>query len=399
MKINTTILAAALGLASVSLASATQYIYISGAATSRGAVYNALAAGLGQDAAPTAIVYTGSSAASATYLEYVTSIGGTPTIIKTDWDGSEAGILDVTSSSQTELFLLDPGTGSVPASGAINPAPSTPNANYYAAETVNAGFAENSPLVSKNPTTTAHFIGPVAVIPFVFLKNAGAGLSGLGESDYSAFSNLTSDQFKVLAAGGDYLGLFTGNPADQNTFVYLAGRDDNAGARVNALAETGVGIKTSLSQVILANGVLTPAAYTDEGQASSGTLAKSLIDTTSPTVQTDSIQGTSGFNVVSYLGVPDAVTAEAAPINAIQLTYNGVAYSATAVENGTYAFWGYEFVGWKAGSATYIQNLVNTLANTSTGVGSSAYNDGSEIGLSNVHVSRADSLPTNPPVE
>jgi len=168
---------------------------------------------------------------------------------------------------------------------------------------------------------------------------------------------------------------------------------------VNALAETGVGIKTSLSQVILANGVLTPAAYTDEGQASSGTLAKSLIDTTSPTVQTDSIQGTSGFNVVSYLGVPDAVTAEAAPINAIQLTYNGVAYSATAVENGTYAFWGYEFVGWKAGSATYIQNLVNTLANTSTGVGSSAYNDGSEIGLSNVHVSRADSLPTNPPVE
>jgi len=393
------ILAAALGLASVSLASATQYVYITGSTAARGAVVNALAAGVGQDATPSAVIYTGSAASTGSYQEFVTSIGGNATIIKTAWSGSEAGILDVSSSTQTELFLLDPSTGSVPASGAINPAPATPNANYYSAQTVNAALADNSPLASKNPTTTATFKLAGVVVPFVFVKNQGAGLTTLGESDYSAFSNLTSDQFKVLAAGGDYLGLFTGNPADQATFVYLAGRDDNSGTRVNVLAETGVGVKTSLSQVILANGVLTPAAYTDEGQASSGTLAKSLIDTTSPTVQTDSIQGTSGFNVVSYLGVPDAVTAEAAPINAIQLTYNGVAYSATAVENGTYAFWGYEFVGWKAGSATYIQNLVNTLANTSTGVGSSAYNDGSEIGLSNVHVSRADSLPTNPPVE
>jgi hypothetical protein len=393
------ILAAALGLASVSLASATQYVYITGSTAARGAVVNALAAGVGQDATPSAVIYTGSAASTGSYQEFVTSIGGNATIIKTAWSGSEAGILDVSSSTQTELFLLDPSTGSVPASGAINPAPATPNANYYSAQTVNAALADNSPLASKNPTTTATFKLAGVVVPFVFVKNQGAGLTTLGESDYSAFSNLTSDQFKVLAAGGDYLGLFTGNPADQATFVYLAGRDDNSGTRVNVLAETGVGVKTSLSQVILANGVLTPNSYTDEGQSSGGTLAKSLIDTTSPTVQTDSIQGTSGFNVVAYLGLADDATAEGTPYNATRLTYNGVAYSAAAVEDGTYAIWGYEFIGYKSGSASYVQSLVTALENTTTGIANSAYNDGYEIPNGSLHVSRASNLPTNPPVE
>jgi hypothetical protein len=404
------ILAAALGLASVSLASATNYIYITGSTACRGAVYNALAAGVGQASAPTAIVYGGSTASSATYMEFVTTVASTPTIIKCAWSGSEAGTLDISSTTQQEYFLLDPGTGSIPANGTVTlpssgPSTSVPDTSYFQLETVNIALADNSPAVSKNPTTSAQFTPAGVVVPFVLVKNSGAGLAGLGESDYSSFTDVTSDEFKVLASGGDYLALFTGNPNDLSTYVYLAGRDDNSGTRVNTLAITGVGVKTGVQQVILSNGVLTPAAYTDEGQSSGGTLAKSLIDTTSPKVQTDSISSTSGFTVVAYLGLADDATAEGLVGGssggpnppAIRLTYNGRSYSTANVENGVYAIWGYEFIGYKSGSASNITGLVSALANPATGIGDSTYNDGYEIPTADMQVARASFLPLNPP--
>jgi hypothetical protein len=393
------ILAAALGLASVSLASATNYIYITGSTACRGAVYNALAGGVGQAAAPTAIVFGGTTASTASYMEFVTTIGTTPTIIKCSWSGSEAGTLDVSGSTE-EYFLLDPGTGSIPANGGVTlpttgPSASAPDTAYFQQSTVNIALADNNPAVSKNPSTTATFGLAGVVVPFVLVKNAGAGLAALGETDYSSFTDVTSDQFKVLASGGDYLALFTGNPNDTATFVYLAGRDDNSGTRVNTLAITGVGVKTGVNQVELTSGVL--SAYTDEGQSSGGTLAKSLIDTTSP-LQTDTISSTSGFNVVAYLGMADDATAEGASIGAIRLTYNGRAYSAANVENGVYGIWGYEYIGYKSGSAANVTGLVGALANTTTGIANSAYNDGYEIPNSAMNVARASNLPLNPPV-
>lgn len=404
MKKASLLTAALIGLGIVSQASATQYIYMTGSTACRGAVYNALAAGVGQDAAPTAIVYGGSTASKASYVEFVTSVGSTPTIIKASWSGSEAGILDC-SGSTAEYFLLDPGTGSIPANGTVTLPTSGPNilnpdVTYFQTHTVDVALADNSPAVSKNPTTTAHFSTAGVIVPFVFVKNQGAGLAGLGETDYASFTGITADTFKVLAQGGDYLALFTANPNDLATYVYLAGRDDNSGTRANVLSVTGVGVKTAVNQVMLnADGSLN-GGYTGQGQTSGGTLAK-LVDTTSPTVQSDTISaslGSSGYTVVAYLGLADDATAEASPYNAIRLTYNGVAYSAANVENGPYTIWGYEFIGYKNGSASYITGLVSALAQPTTGIGNAVYNDSYELPASAMQVGRLNSLPTNPPL-
>ena len=101
MKINSSIVAAALGLAFVSQVSAqTQYVYLTGSTAARDAVYNTLMAGAGFDNANVSFVgYGSSTAGNCSYMEFSNTVSGTPTIVKADWSGSEAGITDVSGST------------------------------------------------------------------------------------------------------------------------------------------------------------------------------------------------------------------------------------------------------------------------------------------------------------
>ena len=405
MKLNSTIAAIALGLGTASIASATNYIYITGSTAARGAVYNSLAAGVGFDggAAPSVIVtYGNANPANASYMEFVGTIGGVQTIIKTTWSGSEAGIADV-SGSGTENFLADPGTSGVVASGTVS---ASPTAGQLVASAVNLAMADNALTYSRTPGSSAVQEGPVVVIPFVLVKNNTPGNDAAVGS--SAWTNITADQFKAVATTGTDIGLFLGT-AKVGYNVYLAGRDNLSGTRVNAFGDTGFGITKSPNQIELNPGTTTgqsttslllPAGnaagnyYTTLGQSSGGTLAKSLGDTSSAAdLIADPSGSTLGFYVVAYLGLADDATAEGAPYNAHRLTYNGVAYSAAAVENGTYAFWGNEYVLSKAGSASNVTALQSALANSTTGI--SAHTDGYEIPLSAMLVNRSG--PTSSP--
>jgi hypothetical protein len=393
MKINSTLLAAALGLASVSLASATQYIYITGSTSGRGTFVNELAAGVGFDNPPTVASYGASTFIGATYFEFSNTISGTPTIVKYTASGSEAGIADV-SGAINEPFLADFGNGTPAVVAGVNSG--NPNATQLITNTVNIALADDALIYSKNPGSSAVQTGPIIAIPYVFAKSTTT------IADQAAFTGITDDNFKVLASGGDYLGLFTGNPADQNNYVYLAGRDNNAGARVNVFDETGWGSGKIPNQIELAGGqlvnfgtALSPNYYTAQGQSSGGALAKSLTNTTA-TVDyiSDPSGGTVGLVAVAYLGLADDVTAEAAPYNATRLTYDGVSYSISNVENGLYALWAYEYIYSKAGSASYITTFEAAAA---TNIGNPTYNDGYEIPLGDLNVIRTG--PLSPPIE
>lgn len=388
MKINSAILAAALGLGSVSMANAVNYIYYTGSTAARDAVYTALTNGVGFDNNSVTFAGFGSSTPSGcSYMEFSNTASSVPTIVKCEWSGSEAGINDVSTGTQ-EPFLADLGTAGVTA-GANS---ASPTASQIVSNAVNIAQADNALLYSKLPGSSAVQTSDSLVIPFVFVKNTTT------IADQGNFSNITSANFKNLAQGGDVLALFTGNAADQNNFVYLAGRDDNSGTRVNTFGITGWGIKTAPSQIELLNSnlvnfgtVSSPVYQTVEGQSSGGTLAKSLTDTTS---SADKINGGTGFIAVAYLGLSDDATAEGlsggssggpSPA-ATRLTYNGVAYSFNNVENGIYDMWGNEYTDVKSGSASYITTFASKITNPSTGIANNT--SGFEIPDSAMNVTR-----------
>jgi len=404
MKLNSTIAAIVLGLGTASVASATNYIYFTGSTAARAAVFNALSSGVGFDGhtAPSVIVtYSSSTPANCSYMEFVGTIGGVQTIVKCSWSGSEAGITDV-SGSGTRNFLADPGTGGVLANGNSS---STPTGAQLVASTVNLAMADNSITYSQTPGSTAVQQGPAVVIPFVFVKNYTSGINTSG------FTNITSDQFRTLAAGATDLALFTGSNPTTGYNVYLTGRDNQSGTRANTFGLTGFGINKNPNQVILTpSGTTAPVTaslnytgttnaatiYTASGQSSGGTLAKSLGDTTAAFDWLNPVgDGTyyQGFVVVTYLGLADAATAEGAPYNAIQLSYNGVSFSTNSVQNGTYAVWGNEYVLSKSGSPSNVTGLQSALANTTTGI--AAHTSGAEIPMAAMLVKRSG--PTSSP--
>jgi len=402
MKLNSTIAAIVLGLGTASVASATNYIYITGSTAARGAVYNSLAAGVGFDGgvAPSVIIaYGNANPANGSYQEFVGTIGGVQTIVKTAWSGSEAGVADV-SGSGTENFLADPGTAGVPAT--TTTVSTSPTSGNLVASTVNLSLADNALTYSRNPGSTAVQQGPIVVVPFVIVKNHTPGNDAANGS--AAWTNITSDQFKAVAKVGTDIGLFLGT-AQKGYNVYLAGRDNLSGTRVNVFGETGFGITSTPQQIELNPGSGNPATttlllpagntpgtyYTALGQSSGGTLAKSLGDTSSAAdLIADPSGNTPGFYVIAYLGLADDATATGSPYNAINLSYNGVPYSAAAVENGTYALWGNEYILSKAGSASNVTGLQSALA-----ANLQNHTDAYEIPLTSMLVKRSG--PTSSP--
>jgi hypothetical protein len=401
MKINRNILLAALGLASVVSASAAapqEVVYVTGSTAARGAFYNTVANGTTGifTAAPAIIAYgsTAATASKATFMEFYGTDAhtGQTLLITTDWSGSEAGIQDV-SGTGTEGFNVDDSTA-FGAAGSVT-TPGTQPATVQ--HTVDIAQADNAKNFSKEPSTTAASAYDNLAIPFVFVRTTAN--SAPFAADLPSFNNITTDSFQNLANGGDQLPLFTGNNADAGFFAYLAGRDDNSGTRVNTFGITGFGITSLPNQIELSSGqlvaindpTLPSPYYTTEGQSSGGTLAKSLGDTsaTADLIQ-DPTGATVGLIAVAYLGLSDAGTATAAPYNAVQLSYNGVAYSTTAVEEGTYTFWGREYTFLRnapSAPATWVNGkVIASLKNNTSGF---------EISQSLLHVTRSG--PTTPP--
>jgi hypothetical protein len=270
-----------------------------------------------------------------------TLVGGSgTTVIKCHWSGSEGGIRDVASGA-SELFVDD---------SIVDGAAHTTSPGTTISHNVDLAMADNSQAFSrtKNPPLTTGT--NVAVITFTWVRNPGLWTG----------TNITDAMIRKALQGACKRAVFSGNVSDTNDFVYVSGRDNQSGTRVNQYGESGFGIFSSPNQIEMDSSGnmldLDPPNGTyagDFGFSSGGTLAGTLGANT--TARPDLYNGGSGYSVIAFLSRGDANTAIAN--GAIELTSNGVAQNSANVKEGTYNYWGNEYIYQRNGVSSEAQSV------------------------------------------
>jgi hypothetical protein len=384
-KIKSLVLASALGLGMVNMASAINYVYFTGSTAARASVVAAMTTvGVVFDSISSQVGQGNATFNKCTYHiitgHLIGDTVGVVTSIKTDWSGSEGGIADLVGG--TEQFLDDTATSSSTSTGPFVSSP------------VDLAMADNDKAFSKNPAAaiTGAFVG---IIPFKWVKEKGslAGITGI-----------TDQQIRILLTGGSKAALLTGNSAD-TTWVYVTGRDSFSGTRVNTLGDCGYGIFSNPSQgkiasdgsMIDVDGTGTYVGYDSGslyGYASGGSIATQMGYDLSQSTSIDQVQGSGHFSIVAYLGYSDAGSAIAN--GGTELTYNGVAESTAAIQQGKYNFWGNEYIYKKnTGLSAQASSVWTKLASSTTGINHQA--DGlSFIDLTTMQATRNG--PTSDPI-
>ncbi|MDB6078857.1 MAG: hypothetical protein JWO82_2604 [Akkermansiaceae bacterium] len=336
------ILATAMGLALVSGASAdTPIVRITGATSFRSSVHAAIQAIMTGET----YAYVGTSLSGATQANFTGTVNGQVITVETSWSGSGAGIQTVAGGLNVTFLKSD--TPQSVAGTAYATAPAT--------EVGIPDMAMSDVYQASTPFTSPQLTDQlVCVAPFVFLAN---------DSAPAALTNVTPGLIQSLYFGGALpLALFTGASADETSLVYGLGRDPDSGSRITAMAEAGLGaFATVLQYSVTVNGdtISAPVPFPkgtsifstgNNGYSSGGTLAGALAG--------KSNVATNAF--IGYTGIADAV-GTAIPGGARALTWNGVAYSPTAVQEGQYSFWGYEHLFYKSTLAGTALNFANAL--------------------------------------
>ena len=367
----------ALGAASVSSAGT---VYMTGSTAMRSIVYSCMIApGAVFNAAPTTTLFEGGGS-GANYMAFSgTLVGGSgTTVIQCHWSGSEGGIKDV-ATGVAETFI-DPSLLDGTDHGSASPSTTVSHAADLA-------MADNAQSFSRSKTPVLATGSEVGVITFTWVRNKGLWTG----------ANVTDSMIRQALKGFCKRAVFSGNSADVNDYVYVSGRDNQSGTRVNAFGNTGFGIFTIPNQVEMdsAGNMLDLAPPTgtyagDYGFSSGGTLANTMgADTTT---KADNWNGGTGYSVIAYLSRGDANTAVTA--GAVELTYNGIAQSSVNVKEGTHTFWGNEYIYQANGAGAEAQSAYGRLANGTTGIVN--YCDGVKaIKLSDMHCTRTG--PTSDP--
>jgi hypothetical protein len=400
MKISKMILAGLVGFGLIAQAKADVTVYVTGSTAFRNAAYFGIRAMFNPgftevtygNAAPNKgneMMWIGTVPAAVVGGANIIAIPGTVTI-KAHWSGSVEGVRDVTGGNTIAFFP----NSSKPAGNysSINFANSS---TYVASDFESTAHAADIAMVdnfqsSTKYTTPVLVDKSVGVITFVWTKNAGAP---------AALINMTHALARSLLAGPIPLSLFTGNPADFNgtaPYVYAAGRYDGSGTRVQAFADCGYGIFSTPQQFAIgagpaltlfsgpdANGVATSDG--SQGYASGGGLAGALNIAGSSTAA-DPFNGGTGWYAIGYLGTSDNNSVNGGN-NA--LTLNGVAYSAQAVAEGQYTFWGYEHEMYLS---TLSGDKLTAAKNLFTEIVPGGFATQAGVALSAMHVTKATDL-------
>lgn len=372
MKFKMLLLAACAAAGMANSASAqTTVINITGATAFRSAAVNSI---LNSYNAGVQFGFTGASFTGATQQIFVGSFPGITgtTIVRTFWSGSTEGTRDVTGDVTLNSFL--PTNSTV----AVSPGQSG-LATGTAAGIAQMNFSDctQSSTIYSSPTLIG---GPVGTIVFSMIKNEMA-LTNPKIASYNAFTNVTSQQFRSLfQVGSAFLSQFTGNDADDGTFVLATGRNDFSGTRTIYLAETGYGISNLVQQwKMTSNGsneitqvqiwpVGDVAGTTDNrslqwtlgvdtagnGGYFSGGALRDQLDDISENVTAKNAAGDTigtGLNVILVTSISIADAATAITNGAKALNYNGVGITPAAplsagdkakIQNGTYTLWSFE---------------------------------------------------------
>ena len=194
----------------------------------------------------------------------------------------------------------------------VNQSPGPGDTNVYGVPTVPT-FVDSatSPDAIGISSSANNLVGlPTYVVPLVFIKNSNF-------PDVNAITNLTQQQAVTLETSTNKATFFGGTSS--NT-IYFVGRNSQSAVRT----EIDLNIYNTLGIVTFTNnaaGLPVQDSSPDPGLSSAGTLANTVL------ALTNSIGTVAVQNLKSTL----------API-----AFNGVNYSVTNVENGSYPLWGYE---------------------------------------------------------
>jgi len=355
--------ASALGFAAS--AQAQTVINITGATAFRSAAHAAIMASFNQ-AAGGALGTTWNYATNnaigsgtmgrAIYKGTFPGISGT-TVIRTSWTGSVEGVRALTKPTAfPETYLRDSvsnlsGFTAGVRGGASDTETSTSHAFAFADMAQAA-----APAAYASPKLNG---GPVGVIAFAPVINRNAD---------AAITNITINQFRRLVSNGTLpLSMLTGN-ASSNGTVYNVQRNDGSGTRVIHLAEIGHGpanltkgylltgsssLDTPVLAPLTANTTTNPNTAISNDYRSTSVLGNGGY-TSGGTIAGWMQKPSSGaFNIVSWLGTPDAVTAYNSGSGGRVLAYNGEKLDGIAagaltdadrdkIRTGKYSAWSFE---------------------------------------------------------
>ena len=327
------------------------------------------------------------------------TFNGAAVTIKVSYIGATGGIA-ANAGYQTVHFVPD--NPAVTGGTTADPTTSGTADLHIPDFTLSTNFQSTSPFTGYYKGTYYETLEDelVAIIP----------LKWLGSKGYPG-NNLTTQQAQVLfTTGAVPLALFTGSENDQHKIVYATGRNTDAGQRYIALTESGLGVNTVVKQykpaisgaAAGAGGFVTGGTVTshalwpvetfsgvnskflgNSGAATGAALAPYLTATLGPVAyKLLDPDATAGY-YISYLTTGDSDTI-AIPNGAVELKWNGVAYSQAALEQGQYTFWVYEHVLTRESLSglprDFATALTEQIRNVDAGVGG--------ISLSNVQVSR-----------
>lgn len=368
------LLAVVLALGFVASASAQTRITITGSTAFRGNAHAAILAALTGEV----YGYTGTDLNGASQAIFTGNLGATPVIIYTSWSGSITGIVAVRNSTNVNTL-----PDSTPQS-----AGGTPNATTGTVARL-ANLAMTDVSFTSTPFATAAMAEQeVGVIPFQFV----AGYNST-QAPYAGLTNFTGQLARQLWSNGFIpLAMATGLVADRTTTIastftsgffgtnvprmlYALGRNAGSGTRFLTLAETGVGVNSSIQQwdprsfisgSNLTNHALWPAESVDgifypEGSSgySSGSQLRAIMRLNT--------EAGIGGTYITVLGIDDAADVTnpsgsgAGPGKT--LTYEGVPYSVVNIQEGRYTLWSFEQMVYRTADntgtlATFITTLV-----------------------------------------
>ena len=326
MKIKTLLLgAASLGLG-LSAQAQTTTVDIVGATAFRAAAHTAI---MNSFTSVTGYAHSGTAgnagkASRATYKGTFPGITGT-TVIRVSWTGSVEGVRSLVSSKAlADTFIPDSTVTTGEAAGVT--------ATVSASKTAVLAFSDvaqvNTPY--KTPALKG---GPVGVIVFAPVINKGAE---------SEITNVTSQQLRQILKNGNIPeSMLTGNTTSNGT-IYLTGRNDGSGTRVAFLMETGHGAANAVKQYVINSQTSTASLDTP---VLAPTTANATVYGANYVLSTDfttkAVAGNGGYNsggaiaawmklpsagdynIVSWLGTSDAITAYSSGSGGRVLSYNG----------------------------------------------------------------------------
>jgi len=337
MKFKISLTCGILALAISNSYAATRVFDITGATAFRASSSNAIIAILG--GASTQYAYTGTSGVTGSnrsiFRGTMAAFPGDTIIVRASWSGSTQGIKDVADQAAIQfLTTTNPMSVSPGTNLGVNPAP---NADFTTA-VAQWSFSDVDQLLSERPSYAFNG-GPVGVVPFMFLAGEGAP---------AALNNMTDQLHAALWSTGQLpIAFFTGDTNDATT-VLATGRNNGSGTRASILAETQYGAFTDVVQFGASfQGTRTDTFPTGKLLAlsefgNSGNTSNSFVRDILTRRSDDLTFGGDPIDAlfVSYLTISDANSAITE--GAQEMTYNGVAFSADNVKNGTYTLWGYQ---------------------------------------------------------